>query len=59
MTVHDRLVDDWLKRLERELAAARAALAPRREIEVLQHVAAMLHGFRGAVSSADPRARRA
>ncbi|WP_157538321.1 MULTISPECIES: hypothetical protein [unclassified Nocardioides] len=57
MTVHDRLIDDWLKRLERELAVARAALAPRREIEVLQHVAAMLHGFRGAVGVADLRVR--
>lgn len=59
MTVHDRLIDDLLKRLERELAAARAALAPRREIEVLQHVAAMLAGFRGAVATAELRVRRA
>ena len=59
MTVHDHLVDDWLARLERQLAAARAALAPRREIEMLQHIAVMLDGFRGAVGAAELRVRRA
>ncbi|GAA4818778.1 hypothetical protein ACFQ0K_10170 [Nocardioides caeni] len=50
MTVHDQLVRDWLHQLSREITKARAALAPRDEIDLLLHVDSMLRGFWGAVN---------